>query len=226
MGQRIDLVAQHSNGSVVVVARHDLSPQDSAVPSRSIESEFEAVIDFSSDAGSRSAVRLAQKANVAILIGTTGLSDETKEAMKIASSQIPVLIAPNTSIGVAVMRYLVSEAARLLSPDFEVSITEAHHVKKLDQPSGTALALADSVARGRGKPFPFELIESIREGDVVGDHEVIWSGPGEKLSLRHHAENRDLFALGAIRLAFWVAKQLPGLYGLDDWFVDIRKATD
>ena len=219
MGQRIDRACLESNGTAVVTARNSRD-----APLDATSSNFDVVIDFSSDAGTQIAINLALRARCPLLIGTTGITDSTREVLRSSSVQIPVLIAPNTSIGVAVMRHLVSEAARLLSADFHISISEVHHTQKRDQPSGTALALADSVAKGQGTPFPLNEIKSVREGDVIGDHEVVFAGPGEVLTLRHHAEDRDLFALGAIRLAIWIAKQPPGIYGLDDWFSQFMKA--
>ncbi|MDA0214468.1 MAG: 4-hydroxy-tetrahydrodipicolinate reductase [Planctomycetota bacterium] len=219
MGQRVDRACNESAGIAIVTARNSLeAPIDGAT------TNFDVVIDFSSDVGTQKAVGLALHARCPLLIGTTGITDTTREILRSASVQIPVLVAPNTSIGVAVMRHLISEAARLLADDFQISISEVHHTQKRDQPSGTALALADSVASGRGKPFPTNEIQSIREGDVIGDHEVVLSGPGEVLTVRHHARDRDLFALGAIRLAIWIAKQPPGMYGLDDWFAQFKKA--
>lgn len=219
MGQRIDRACRESAGTAIVTARNSLdAPLDDAT------SNFDVVIDFSSDAGAQIAINLALRARCPLLIGTTGITDATREVLRSTSVQIPVLIAPNTSIGIAVMRHLVSQAARLLAADFHISISEVHHTQKRDQPSGTALALADSVAKGQGTPFPVNEIKSIREGDVIGDHEVVFAGAGEVMTLRHHAEDRDLFALGAIRLAIWISKQPPGMYGLDDWFSQFMKA--
>ena len=223
MGQRIDRACLESNGTAIVTARNSLdAPLDATHDATA--SNFDVVIDFSSDAGTQIAINLALRARCPLLIGTTGITDSTREVLRSSSVQIPVLIAPNTSIGVAVMRHLAKEAARLLAEDFHISISEVHHTQKRDQPSGTALALADSVAKGQGTPFPLNEIKSVREGDVIGDHEVVFAGPGEVLTLRHHAEDRDLFALGAIRLAIWIAKQPPGMYGLDDWFSQFMKA--
>lgn len=201
-----------------MTARHSFSaPLDDAA------SNFDVVIDFSSDVGTQTAINLALRTKCPLLIGTTGLTDTTRDHLLRAARHIAILIAPNTSIGIAVMRHLVAEAARLLPADFHVSISEVHHVQKRDQPSGTAIALADSVGQGRATPFPKDQIDSIRQGEVVGDHEVNFAGFGEVLTLRHHAKDRDLFAIGAVRLAIWTAKQPPGLYGLDDWFSQFKR---
>jgi 4-hydroxy-tetrahydrodipicolinate reductase len=129
------------------------------------------------------------------------------------------MVAPNTSLGVAVTRRLVAEAARLL-PGFDVDIVETHHSRKLDAPSGTARSLAEAVARGSGKPMDSGRIHSIRAGDVIGDHAVSFCGQGERVTVSHSATSRDLFALGALRMARWLSGQRPGLRTTDEWFAD------
>lgn len=219
MGQRIERACVESQGKALVSVRHSLD-----APSGDGESNFDVVLDFSSDAGAQTAIQSASRARRALLVGTTGLSTATHDALRAAAVQVPVLIAPNTSIGIAVMRYLVEEAARLLADDFKISIREVHHTKKLDKPSGTAITLADAIHRGAGRPIAANEIESVRQGEVIGDHEVTLDGPGELLSLRHHAKDRDLFARGALRLAHWISNQPVGLYGLDEWFSQYKKA--
>ena len=219
MGERIDRACQESGGRLTVVARNSLEAPLSDVTGLA----FDVVIDFSNDSGARRAIELALGARCALLTATTGLSDATHLLLKNASASIPLLIAPNTSLGIAVMRHLVFEAARFLDSSFDVSIREVHHTKKRDQPSGTAISLAESVSHGRGSPFKIEQIHSIREGDVVGDHAIAFTSAGETLTIAHHARDRDLFALGAIQLAFWISKQRPGRYGLDDWFAELKE---
>jgi 4-hydroxy-tetrahydrodipicolinate reductase len=153
-------------------------------------------------------------------VGTTGLTDGALAAIDRAARRVPAMVAPNTSLGVAVARRLAAEAARLL-PGFDVDIVETHHVRKLDAPSGTARSLAEAVARGRGEALDPARIHSVRAGDVVGDHEVAFSGPGERISVVHRATSRDLFALGAIRMARWLAAQPAGRHAPDAWFDDL-----
>ena len=219
MGQRIEVMSQRSGGLVAVVAR-----RGRACPTQSADPTPDVVVDFSSDAGTQAAIRLAIQHQCALLVGTTGLSDETRGLLRSAAGEIAILIAPNTSIGVAVMRHLVAEAVRLLSADFEISISEAHHAQKRDKPSGTASSLADSVEKACGIAISRDNIHSVRAGETIGDHEVTLTGPGETLSLRHHAQDRDLFALGAIRLARWLAGQPAGLFGVDDWFKQFKES--
>lgn len=220
MGLLIDRACDDVECGVRVTARNTRS-----APIDGRKREVDVVIDFSSDAGALWAADFALKTRCALLMGTTGLSDATREVLLTASKSIPVMIAPNTSIGIAVMRHLVAESARYLSGDFKVSLSEVHHTQKRDRPSGTALLLAQAVTIGSGIPLEQLQIHSIREGEVVGDHEVTFLGRSETLTIRHHAHSRDLFATGALRLARWIHKQPSGMYGVDDWFGGVKKTT-
>ena len=177
------------------------------------------VVDFSSPAGTVRAAELAEVVGCALLVGTTGLTPESVRAVGRASARVPAMIAPNTSLGVAVARRLVEDAARLLR-GFDTDIVETHHARKADAPSGTAKALAEAVGRGRGNALDPAKIHAIRAGDVVGQHVVCFAGPGEVLRISHEATGRDLFALGALRMARWLASRGPGLHAPDDWFAD------
>jgi 4-hydroxy-tetrahydrodipicolinate reductase len=164
------------------------------------------------------------------VIGTTGHGAEFEARVAAASRDIAVLVAPNTSIGVAVAQELVRLAAAALPAEFDIEIVEAHHKHKLDAPSGTALALADSAARARGlDPNADTLagrsglgarrsgeigIASLRAGDIVGTHTVLFAGFGERLTIGHEATDRSIFALGALRAAKWLATQKPGRYAM------------
>jgi len=196
----------------------------------------DAVIDFSCDAGTREAVALARGRHVPLVSGTTGLTDGTRALMHEASKDIAVLHAPNTSLGVAIARRLTEEMARALhraaGREFSLEIVETHHVHKLDAPSGTALALADAMDRGlgadacdSGRRFDRSRITSIRQGEVIGDHQVRARGPGEILSINHHAVSRDLFALGALRLVAWMVNRPPGMHTVDDWLDELTTPT-
>ncbi len=184
---------------------------------RAFSSDFDAdaVIDFSSNAGACEACAIAIRARCALLVGTTGLAPTTIKSLRTASSTIPVLVAPNTSMGVATVAALVSKAAKLLGPGFQCSITEAHHIAKKDAPSGTALRLADAAREG-GAEVPPNQILSIRGGDVVGEHTVRFAGPGEYIELTHRATSRDLFARGALTAATWLRERAPGWYTMND----------
>lgn len=211
MGQRVIALAQNFSDCTVVQA---LDRGDALALPRG---GADLVVDFTSDEGARRALGLAEELGAALLVGTTGLAVETRGMLERAAAERAVLIAPNTSLGVAVARRLVVEAARLL-PGFDVDIVETHHTRKVDAPSGTARSLAEAVERGRGAPLEAERVHAIRAGDVVGDHVVSFSGPGERLEISHIATSRDLFALGALRMAKWLAAQRPGLHSADAWF--------
>jgi len=188
----------------------------------------EVAIDFSRPDLSLRALNVCRAAHVPIVIGTTGHGAEFEARVAAASRDIAVLIAPNTSIGIAVAQELVRMAASLLPPEFDIEISEAHHKHKLDAPSGTALALADSAAKARGlDPNADTLtgragqgarrsgeigIASLRAGDIVGTHTVLFAGFGERLTVGHEATDRSIFALGAIRAAGWLSAQKPGRY--------------
>ncbi|MFO0827536.1 MAG: 4-hydroxy-tetrahydrodipicolinate reductase [Phycisphaerales bacterium] len=192
----------------------DLMRQPSLPPSLA---NVGAVIDFSSDEGARDAIALACRLRSGLLVGTTALSAATRAQLAEAAATVPVMVCSNTSLGVAVARRLAKEAARLLGAAYDVDIIETHHTKKLDAPSGTALALAESVSAG-GRALSRERIHAIRAGDVIGDHIVQFAGSGEILRIQHSATTRDLFARGALRGAKWLAGKAPGSYSIEDTF--------
>jgi len=191
-------------------------------------------IDFSQPHATRANIAACRAARKPLLIGTTGFAAELTEAeLDAAASDIPLLIAPNTSLGVALLTELVRRAARALPPEFDIEIVEAHHRMKRDAPSGTALALARAAGEGRGLP-PAEALSGtsagrvgprrqgeigfavVRGGDIVGEHTVLFAGPGEELRLSHRADDRAIFARGAFRAALWLVGQPPGRYGMSD----------
>jgi 4-hydroxy-tetrahydrodipicolinate reductase len=173
------------------------------------------VVDFSSDDGAREALALALDLNAALLVGTTALPPSTLGLLHAAAPRIPLLITPNTAIGVAVLAAAVSAAARVLGRRFDCSIVESHHRLKKDSPSGTALRLADA-ARNAGAVIENNQVVSIRGGDVVGEHTVRFAGDGEYLEFTHRATSRDVFARGALHAAQWLSGRAPGLYSIED----------
>ena len=190
------------------------------------------VIDFSRPELSLRALNVCRAQRVPIVIGTTGHGPEFEARVAAAARDIAVLVAPNTSIGVAVVQELVRIAAQALPASFDIEIVEAHHKHKLDAPSGTALALADSAAKARGlDPNADTLtgrsgqgvrregeigIASVRAGDIVGTHTVWFAGSGERVTVTHEATDRAIFARGAIRAAVWLASQKPGRYSMSN----------
>jgi len=162
-----------------------------------------------------------------------GLSPEQGDSVRQAARKIPIVWAPNMSLGINLLLGLVEEVARRLGPDWDVEIMEMHHRGKVDAPSGTALALGRAVAEGRGAVF--EEVQqrardgiagprrsggigfaSLRGGDAVGDHHVVFAGPGERIELTHRAASRAVYAKGAVQAARWIVGRPPGLYGLKE----------
>jgi 4-hydroxy-tetrahydrodipicolinate reductase len=216
MGQRIAASIPTERGCHIIQA----IDRDDELQVRAGEADV--VIDFSSDEGAARAAQVATTLGCALLVGTTGLSQASLEAIERTSARVPAMVAPNTSLGVAVTRRLVADAARLL-PGFDIDIVETHHMRKLDAPSGTARSLAEAVARGTGKPMNPARIHAIRAGDVIGEHVVTYSGAGERVIITHAATSRDLFALGALRMARWLVRQRPGMHVSDEWFADFAR---
>ncbi len=173
------------------------------------------MIDFSFADAFDDVLAIARARRIAFVSGTTGLSQQQHAALRDAAGAIPVLWSANFSIGVAVLDRLVREASRALA-DFDCQIAEAHHRHKKDAPSGTALALGRAVAEARCVDMSAVGIASVRAGDIVGEHTVLFAGEGERVELTHRATDRTIFARGALRAARWIAAQPPGLYTLAD----------
>jgi 4-hydroxy-tetrahydrodipicolinate reductase len=189
------------------------------------------LVDFSAPGALQASLDRAMAAAVPILIGTTGLDDLAGKRIAQAASQVAVLRAANTSLGVALLSDLVERAARVLSPDWDIEILEMHHRDKADAPSGTALALGDAAGRGRGSPVEAERgrdgtglkrtqgaigFASLRGGTVAGMHDVIFAGPDERLVLSHRADSRAIFARGALAAARFLIGKPAGLYSMRD----------
>jgi 4-hydroxy-tetrahydrodipicolinate reductase len=191
------------------------------------------VIDFSSHTATVAIAELCARHKKALVIGTTGHDAASKSEIGNRKSEIPIVVASNYSTGVNTLFWLTRKAAEILGPGFDLEVVEMHHRLKRDAPSGTAKSLAeilaavrrqqlDKVARhGRsgivGERTAEEIgVHSVRGGDVVGDHTVIFAGVGERVELTHKASTRETFANGALRAALWVVKQKPGLYDMQD----------
>ena len=168
-------------------------------------------IDFSQADSIDEICRAASQHGKSLVIGTTGHSQQQRKTIKGTAHSVPIVLASNFSVGVNVLFWLTQKAAELLGSDFNPEIVETHHKMKKDAPSGTAKTLAEILKSVRSSEI---AIQSIREGDVVGEHTVIFKGPGERLVLTHRAANRGIFALGAIRAAKWIVHKAPGLYSM------------
>lgn len=191
------------------------------------------VIDFTTPEATLRHAALAARTGKALIIGTTGISPSGIAAIEQAARTAPIIRSANMSLGVTLLLDLVEQTARRLGPDYDIEILEMHHRLKRDAPSGTALGLGEAAARGRAVALDQMAVRSrdgatgarpegaigfatLRGGDVVGDHTVIFAGPGERLELTHKAGDRRIYARGALRAALWAAGRAPGLYGMKD----------
>lgn len=191
--------------------------------------DADVVIDFTRPDGTRAVIERCAAAKCPLVSGTTGLGAEELAALDALAADVPVVWAPNMSVGVTLLFHLAEQASRLLGPDFDAEIVEMHHRHKVDAPSGTAVRLAERVAAGRGldpaeavvhgrsghvgpRPDGEIGVMTLRGGSVIGDHTLVLAGPGERLELSHRAQDRSIFARGAVRAARWVVAQAPGRY--------------
>jgi 4-hydroxy-tetrahydrodipicolinate reductase len=190
------------------------------------------LVDFSSPHALEANLAAASAVGKAIVIGTTGLEERHHWLIDDAAQDIPVLQTGNTSLGVTMLAALVREAATRLGPDWDIEIVELHHRMKVDAPSGTALLLGEAAAKGRGVDLAASSergrdgitgaraagaigFASLRGGTVAGDHSVMFAGNEESITLSHRAENRAIFARGAVKAALWLAAQQPGRYSME-----------
>lgn len=204
--------------------------------SASLESclaDIDVLIDFTSPAASLEHLALCVRSGKAIVIGTNGFTVAQKQQISAAAEHIPVVFAPNMSAGVNISLKLLALAAKALGDDVDIEIVEAHHRHKKDAPSGTALRMGEVIADALGRNLDDVAIygregisderdrktigfATVRGGDIVGDHTVIFAGQGERLEITHKASSRMTFASGAVRAAIWVQGRPAGLYSIDD----------
>ncbi|NNC19490.1 4-hydroxy-tetrahydrodipicolinate reductase [Corallococcus exiguus] len=214
LGEPLDVIAHDDLGRALDGAKADV------------------VVDFTGPEATLQHARICAERGVALVVGTTGFTPEGRAQLEAHAKRIPIVAAPNMSVGVNLVIRMAAELARVLGPSFDVEVLEAHHRMKKDAPSGTALKLAEVLmdALGRTKDDltfaregqtgarpPGEIgVQALRGGDVVGEHTVYFFGEGERIELTHRATNRDQFAQGALRAARWVAGRAPGLYDMAD----------
>jgi 4-hydroxy-tetrahydrodipicolinate reductase len=196
-------------------------------------SSCDVLIDFTRPEGTLAHLRACRAAGRGIVIGTTGFSADQLAEIRDAARDIPIVMAPNMSIGVNVALKLVAMAAKALGPDYDIDVFEVHHKLKVDAPSGTALKLGEVAAAARGTTLERDGVFArhgqtgerkagtigfsvARGGDIVGDHTVFFAGPGERIEITHRASSRATYAQGALRAARYLCGQPPGLYGMDD----------
>jgi 4-hydroxy-tetrahydrodipicolinate reductase len=194
---------------------------------------MDVLVDFSLPEGSLAHVEACAAAKMPCVVGTTGFSAPQRQQIAAAAERTAVVLCPNMSIGVNVLFHVAAELARTLGQEYDIEIVEAHHRFKKDAPSGTAIKIAEEIARATGRDLdaaavpgrgpghalrkPGEIgFHAIRGGDIVGEHIIYYTGMGERLELKHVAHSRETFARGALRAARWVADRGPGLYSMAD----------
>jgi len=199
--------------------------------------QSDVVIDFSLPAATLCLIKAAVKTHTPVLIGTTGFSESELKAIKKAALSIPILLAPNTSIGVNSTLALLASAAKMLGKQADIEIIESHHKHKLDAPSGTAIRMGECIADAMNKKFDdikvtgsrFENrtrnkgeigISAIRAGEIIGEHKILFVLDNETISIEHKALNRHCFAEGAVAAAVWLASQKAGYYTMQDFLAN------
>lgn len=200
---------------------------------RALFEACDVVIDFSAPVATVAHAALAAETNTALIIGTTGLDAAQQASVNAAGSQTALVQAANYSVGVNLLLGLVEQASRILPDAYDIEVLEMHHHHKVDAPSGTALALGHAAAAGRNVNLD-DVADKVRDGitgerkqgdigfatlrggDVVGDHTVMYAGPGERIEISHKAASREIFASGAVRAAIWACTQKPGVYSMKD----------
>jgi len=190
-------------------------------------------VDFSQPEAVDKTIDYCQEKNLALVSGTTGLSDQQREKMKAASKNIPILYATNMSVGMNVLFSLAGKVASMLGAEYDIEIVEHHHRFKKDAPSGSALTLAENICRATDREFPESVthgrcgkdalrqkgtigMHAVRAGDITGNHSIIFGTLGETVTLNHIANSRDTFARGALRAAKWLVGKKPSLYSMAD----------
>jgi len=195
--------------------------------------DFDVLIDFTRPAPTLNHLDWCVKNNKSIIIGTTGFSDDEKAQIQTAGKSIPIVFAANYSVGVTLTLKLLETAARVLGDSVDIEIIEAHHRHKVDAPSGTALVMGEVIAKTLGRTLEENAVycreghtgernrkdigfQTIRAGDIVGEHTVMFADIGERIEITHKASSRMTFAKGAVRSAVWVGEQSPGVYDMQD----------
>lgn len=193
----------------------------------------DAVIDFTAPAATLAHAAFAAETRKVLVVGTTGLSQDDEAQLRAAADRTAIVYAPNFSVGVNLLMALTERAAAILGDDYDIEIVEMHHRRKVDAPSGTALGLGRSAAKGRGvaldqvwckardghtgaRPRGEIGFATLRGGDVIGDHTVMFAAEEERVELTHKASSRAVFAKGAVRAALWAKGRPPGLYSMRD----------
>lgn len=239
MGKAItNIVAETENAEIV--CGFDISAGNHSYPVytdyTSVSVDADVIIDFSHPDNLGNLLAYAEKNHLPLVVATTGLSDEQRQAIKDAAKNIPVFFSANMSLGINLLIRLAKQATKVLEGSFDIEIIEKHHNKKLDAPSGTALAIADGISESLSQKAEYVYerhsvrkprekqeigLHAVRGGTIVGEHEVLFAGPDEVISVSHSAQSRDVFAQGAVRAALFLSEKAPGYYTMDDLFADL-----
>lgn len=234
MGQVISrLVAEDEDAEIVCGVDINTELQNPYPVVASIEEfsgEADVVIDFSHPACLKSLLSYCKRTQTPVILATTGFSAEEKATFTEASKEIPVFFSANMSLGINLLISLAKQAAKLLEGNFDIEIVERHHNKKIDAPSGTALAIADAIDETLSYPAEYVFdrhnvrrkrkateigISAVRGGTIVGDHEIIFAGNDEVIELSHHAASKEVFAVGAIKAAKFMKNKPAGMYDMN-----------
>jgi 4-hydroxy-tetrahydrodipicolinate reductase len=200
---------------------------------KAVAGASDVIIDFSSPSATIEGLKSISEKPVPVVIGTTGFSKEEIEYIGLYAQNTPVVFAPNMSVGVNLLLKVLADVAKVTGDDYDVEIVEAHHRLKKDAPSGTAMKMAQVLASSLGRNLDKDAvyarhgligersqkeigIQTVRAGDIVGEHTVYFGGLGERIEITHKASSRDTFARGSLKAAQWVYKQTPGLYDMQD----------
>lgn len=215
MGKRIsELALKDANFKVVAGVEIKANPALNIVTDLgAIKDGYDCIIEFTTPKATIEHVKKAKELKRAMVIGTTGLSAEEMNIIKDAAGTIPIVFSPNMSVGVNVLFNLIKKAAGTLGKDYKVKIKEAHHVHKKDKPSGTAKLMASIVVENAATDAS---VESIREDEIVGDHDITFESAVDTLKISHSAKTRDIFALGALKAAEFAATKTKGFFSMSD----------
>ncbi len=233
MGKALAALAADAEGMVIAAGVDVVKTPSGSFPVYETPAEYtgpaDVVVDFSHVSALPALLEYCKKRSLPLVLCTTGQSEEQKAQIREAAKEIPIFMSANMSVGVALVKDLVRRAAQVLN-GYDIEIIEKHHNQKLDAPSGTALMLADAAAEASGgkkyvydrhavrkKREPGEIgISSVRGGTIIGEHEVLFAGYNEVITVSHSAQSRELFAAGALRAARFIAGKPAGLYSMDD----------
>lgn len=236
MGKAITEIVKNTDDAEIVCG-FDIAQGECSYPIynsyENVDVDADVIIDFSHPSNFENILNFAKSKKLPIVMATTGLSDEQRVALKEAAEEIPVFFSANMSLGINLLIKLAQMATKVLESDFDIEIVEKHHNKKLDAPSGTALAIADAIdeVMTDSANYVYERqsvrkqrekqdigIHAIRGGTIVGEHDVIFAGPDEVITLSHHASSREVFAQGAVKAGIFMKGKPAGFYTMNDLF--------